>query len=83
MSKCEGHGAVVHRRALVMGQHSEKQLQQLDPEGCSGHLSFILHLLEDESFRRDYLQGNWNWKDFRDMIESYELVLHKGGAAPG
>jgi hypothetical protein len=66
-----------------VGQQSEKQLQQLDPGGCSGHLSFILHLLEDESFRRHYLQGNWNEEDFRGMIERYRLVIHKGGTLPG
>lgn len=74
--KCDGHGPVVHRRALVLGQQKEKELQQLDPEGCSGHLSFILHLLEQEEFCRNYLKGNWQVEDFRDIIEPYLLVVH-------
>jgi len=77
--KCDGHGPVVHRRALVLGQQREKELQELDPEGCSGHLSFILHLLEKEPFRRGYLKGSWNVEDFRAIIERYELVVHRGG----
>ena len=76
LSKCDGQGAVVHRQAVALGQRIEKELQNLDPDGCSGHLSFILHLLEREPFRRGYLKGSWKVEDFRDIIESYELVVH-------
>jgi hypothetical protein len=79
VKKCHGQGAVVHRQALVLGQKIEKELQNLDPGGCSGHLSYILHLLENETFRRDYVQGRWRLEDFRAIIERYELVVHKGG----
>jgi len=76
VKKCEGRGAVVHRQAVVLGQKIEKELQELDPGGCSGHLSFILRLLEREPFRRGYLKGSWKVEEFRDIIESYELVVH-------
>jgi hypothetical protein len=78
VKKCDGQGAVVHRQAHVLGQKIEKELQDLDPEGCSGHLSFILHLLEKEPFRRGYMKGSWKVEDFRDIIKRYELVVHKG-----
>jgi hypothetical protein len=68
---------VVHRQAVVLGQQIEKELQELDPDGCSGHLSFILYLLEKERFRRDYLNGSWKVEEFRDIIERYELVVHR------
>jgi hypothetical protein len=74
--QCDGQGAVVHRQAVMLGQKIERELQELDPDGCSGHLSFILHLLEREPFRRGYLKGSWKVEDFRDIIESYELVVH-------
>lgn len=79
VKKCDGQGAVVHRQAHVLGQKAEKKLQELDPEGCSGHLSFILDLLDKEPFRRGYLKGNWQAADFRDIIEGYALVVHRGG----
>lgn len=75
--KCDGQGAVVHRQAVGLGQRIEKALQNLDSDGCSGHLSFILHLLEKEPFLEGYLQGNWKVADFRDIIERYELVVHR------
>jgi Fe-S-cluster containining protein len=80
VKKCDGQGALAHRRAVVLGQKIEKELQELDPEGCSGHLSFIIHLLAKEPFRRGYLKGSWNLEDFRDIIERYELVVHGKGS---
>ena len=77
LRKCDGHGAVVHRQAVALGQKIEKELQNLDPDGCSGHLSFILHLLEKHGFRQDYLRENWSVKKFKDIIEQYELVVHR------
>jgi len=77
VKKCDGQGAVVHRQSVVLGQNMEKELQEFDPEGCSGHLSFILDLLQKELFRRGYLKGSWNLEDFRDIIERYGLVVHR------
>jgi Fe-S-cluster containining protein len=76
--QCDGQGAVVHRQAVMLGQKIEKELQKLDPDGCSGHLSCILHLLEKNGFRQSYLGENWSTEEFREIIERYELVLHKG-----
>ncbi len=75
--KCDGQGAVVHRQAVVLGQRIEKELQNVDPGGCSGHLSYVLDLLDNKAFRRGYLRGKWNAEDFRDFIERYQLVFHK------
>lgn len=75
--KCDGHGAVVHRQAVMLGQKIEKELQELDPDGCSGHLSFILHLLEKNGFRKGYLRENWSTEKFKNLIERYELVVHR------
>ncbi len=77
MRRCEGQGPVVHRQAYIIGQKTEKELQQLDSEGCSGHLSFILHLLEKNRFREGYLRENWSTEKFKDIIERYELVVHR------
>jgi Fe-S-cluster containining protein len=75
--KCDGQGAVVHRQAVMLGQKIEKELQKLDPDGWSGHLSVILHLLEKTGSREGYLRENWRTEKFKDIIERYELVVHK------
>jgi hypothetical protein len=68
---------VVHRQAVMVGQKIEKELQNLDADGCSGHLSFILHLLEREGFRQGYLRDNWSTDEFGEIIERYGLVVHR------
>jgi Fe-S-cluster containining protein len=75
--KCDGQGAVVHRRAAVLGQEIEKELQKLDLDGYSGHLSGILRLLEKTGSRQGYLRENWSTEKFKDVIERYELVAHR------
>jgi hypothetical protein len=77
--KCDGQGVVIHRRAYMTGQKIERELQQLDPHGCSGHLSFILDLLAQEGFRRGYLREYWETEDFKETLKRYELVVHKPG----
>ena len=76
LRKCDGQGAVVHRQAVALGQKIERELQNLDADGCSGHLSFILHLLEQKGFRQGYLHENWSKEKFKDIIERHELVVH-------
>jgi hypothetical protein len=77
VKQCDGQGAVVHRQAVMLGQKIEKELQKLDPDGCSGHLSVILHLLEKTGSREGYLRENWSTEKFKDIIERYELVVHR------
>ena len=63
--------------ALWQAEHVSAELQKLDPDGCSGHLSLILHLLEKNGSRQGYLRENWRTEKFKDIIERYELVVHK------
>ena len=77
VKKCKGQGAVIHRQAVVLGQKIEKELQELDPGGCSGHLSFILRLLEENGFQEGYLRQSWSTAKFKVIIERYELVVHR------
>jgi Fe-S-cluster containining protein len=73
---CGEQGPVIHRRAMALASQTIEVLQDLDPAGCSGHLSLILHLLEKDTFREVYLQGGWNQEKFRGLIERYQLTVH-------
>ena len=73
---CGDQGPVIHRRAMALASRTIEVLQDLDPAGCSGHLSFILYLLEKPEFRRAYLQGVWNAENFQELVERYQLTLH-------
>lgn len=73
---CGDHGPVIHRRAMTLAGRTIEVLQNLDPAGCSGHLSFVLHLLDKKEFRRAYLQGIWNPGRFQKLVERYQLTVH-------
>jgi Fe-S-cluster containining protein len=73
---CGEQGPVIHRRAMALASQTIEILQDLDAGGCSGHLSFILYLLEKQEFRRAYLQGLWNPRNFKELLERYQLGVH-------
>ena len=80
---CGEQGPVIHRRAMALASRTIEVLQDLDPAGCSGHLSFILYLLEKPEFRRAYLQGVWNAENFQELVERYQLTLHTNRSGQG
>jgi uncharacterized protein len=80
---CGDQGPVIHRRAMALASRTIEILQDLDPAGCSGHLSFILHLLGKQEFRRAYLRGVWNAGNFQELVERYELALHTNRSGRG
>jgi len=80
---CGEQGPVIHRRAMALASRTIEILQDLDPAGYSGHLSFILHLLEKQEFRRAYLQGVWNAGNFQELVERYQLALHTDRSGRG
>jgi uncharacterized protein len=80
---CGDQGPVIHRRAMALASRTIEVLQDLDPAGCSGHLSFILYLLEKQEFRRAYLQRVWNPGNFQELLERYQLALHTDRSGRG
>jgi uncharacterized protein len=80
---CGEQGPVIHRRAMALASRTVELLQDLDAAGCSGHLSFILYLLEKQEFRRTYLRGRWNRDRFQKLVERYQLDLHTDRSGRG
>jgi Fe-S-cluster containining protein len=80
---CGEQGPVVHRAAMALASQTIQVLQELDQAGCSGHLSFILNLLDKREFRRAYLQGVWNAGNFQELVELYQLALHTDRSGRG
>jgi Fe-S-cluster containining protein len=50
--KCGGsNGPMAHRQSVESARSTVRELQRLDDTGYSGHISYVLYLLEDTSFR--------------------------------
>ncbi len=77
VEKCGPAGATLHRQAKEMAEKTVKQLQRLDENGYSGHISFILHLLDSREFREFYQSGGFDPSRIRDFGKSSGLLINR------
>lgn len=73
---CGEHGPIVHPQAVFLARQKVKEIQRLDNLGYSGHLSFILHLLNQKNFRTFYLSGGFDPRQILDFGKSHGLVIN-------
>jgi uncharacterized protein len=57
--RCGEKGPTVHRQVWQMAEDTVAAIQALDADGCFGHLSHILPLLQEPGFRKTYLSGDY------------------------
>ena len=65
------------RRVMALGDHAINCLQQLDPAGYSGHMTFILHMLEAPRFRATYLAGDFKPEEIMDFGKSHQIIINR------
>jgi len=76
LRECDGHGPTVHRKAVDLAKNTVKKLQQLDYTGYSGHISFILYLLDKPDFRKLYLAGGLDPGKIMDFGKSHGIIIN-------
>lgn len=74
---CGETGPLVHRRVHGLAEATVRALQELDDNGYSGHMSYILHLLEVSAFKNDYLQGNFNPAGIKSFGQTHGLLINR------
>jgi hypothetical protein len=77
LAPCENRGPTVHRRVVELARESVSRLQCLDENGYSGHLTFILRLLETRSFLETYLAGGFEPGRIQDFGKTHGIVIHR------
>lgn len=75
--KCKGRGPTVHRQARELAKQAVREMQQLDDTGYSGHLSFILHLLDLPGFKKSYLSGWFDPGKIAEFGKSHGLLINR------
>ncbi|MEJ5364873.1 MAG: YkgJ family cysteine cluster protein [Desulfosoma sp.] len=73
---CGAKGPVVHREFWALAEQFTRALQLLDPRGYSGHVSYILGLLEDPSFLEAYLVGRAYPTGLASVVQEFDLLAH-------
>jgi len=77
IQKCGDSGPVAHRQAVESARSTVRELQQLDDTGYSGHISYILQLLEDAGFRKLYLSGGFAPERIVKFGKTHGLVINR------
>jgi Fe-S-cluster containining protein len=75
--ECLDHGPTVHRQAVALAKKAVRAMQQLDDTGYSGHLSFILYLLERPSFRKLYVAGGFDPEKIMEFGKAHSMIINR------
>jgi len=77
LRKCTDSGPMVHRQAVELAKQTVQKLQQLDETGYSGHISYLLHLIDTPDFRTLYKSGGFNPVDIMGFGKKYGIVINR------
>lgn len=75
--ECRNRGPTVHRQATEMAKEAVKEMQRIDDTGYSGHISFILYLLDRPGFRKSYLSGGFEPGKIAKFGKTHALVINR------
>jgi hypothetical protein len=82
LRKCDSGGPLIHRQAVGIAQSTVREIQRLDNTGYSGHISYILHLLDMAEFRRTYLSGGFDPALIADFGKTHAIVINRFAKQP-
>jgi Fe-S-cluster containining protein len=77
VTRCDGRGPTLHRQAVSLARETVREIQQLDDNGYSGHISYILHLLEDGGFRKIYRSGGFNPAGIAEFARAHGIAINR------
>ena len=67
----------VHRQVMARAAETVKALQRLDDNGYSGHLSYVLHMLDAPRFMQIFLKGQSKPEEVMAFGKSHGIVINK------
>jgi hypothetical protein len=68
---------VLSRQVMALGDAAIRALQRLDHNGYSGHLSYILHLLDTPAFSRCYLAGDFRPDAVMAFGKAHGIIINR------
>ena len=77
VKECSGGGPMAHRQAVETARSTVREIQKLDDTGYSGHISYIIDLLDDPSFRRLYLSGGFAPEQIMKFGKTHGLIINR------
>lgn len=77
IKECNRNQPVVHRQAMELADDTISKMQKLDDTGYSGHMSFILYLLEKSGFRKTYMGGKFNPGKIMNFGKGHGIIINR------
>jgi len=77
IKRCNGNPPVMHRFSVLISREIRKEIQQLDSSGYSGHISYILYLLDDKKFRESYIRGHFEPQKIAAFGKSHKIFINR------
>ena len=68
---------LLSRRVVEQAQKVITALQRLDENGYTGHISFVLHMLDAPAFRATYLAGEFKPEAIMAFGKTHRIVINK------
>jgi len=68
---------MLNRRVIEMADHAIRKLQELDETGYSGHISYILYMLEQPGFRATYLAGECKPEEVAVFGKTHGVLINR------
>ncbi len=68
---------MLHRQVMAVAQEAIGHLQQLDDTGYSGHISYILQMLETPAFTKVYLAGGFQPETIMAYGKSHKIAINR------
>ena len=77
LKECSEYGPTLHRRAAVINARTIVRLQHLDDNGYSGHISYIISMLDNHEFRTFYKSGGFDPSQIMSFGKSHGIVINR------
>ena len=68
---------ILNRQVMALGEQAIRALQQLDDNGYSGHLSYILHMLDTPAFLEAYLAGEYRPETVKAFGRTHGIIINQ------
>ena len=77
LRKCDQDGPLIHRAAVSAARKTVRRIQTLDQTGYSGHISYILFLLDNRNFRKVYMSGGFKPDTISKFGKAHGIIINR------
>ena len=68
---------MLNRHVMNHAEDTVRELQRLDDPGYSGHISYILFMLDTPRFLETYLAGDFKPEELTDFGKTHKIVINR------